>query len=179
LTSYASYWCKESKCGDLSLVNHWVAAWCSRQGRALERYASELKRIKTAAMSASCGPSMCTQAMKQGRAWRDALELEQPNLSRSCRRRLAGWGRETSHHRGYRGRRPRHGKPRIMLGMTLLVDRRVRWAPRWPSHDHRSHGLLCAWHRGQSPKHDVRVAMEASLDQPTPGHRRYVAPLGV
>ena len=51
---------------------------------------SELEWIKTAASTDSCSMSMCAQVTRPGKAWRDVLELEQPDPSRSHRRRLVG-----------------------------------------------------------------------------------------
>ena len=53
---------------------------------------SELEWIKTMASTDSCSMSTCTQVMRPGKAWRDALELERPDPSRAHRRRLAGQG---------------------------------------------------------------------------------------
>ena len=63
---------------------------CSRYGHVMERHMSELKWIKMATSTDSCSKNTCAQVTRPGRAWRNALELERPDLSRPHRRRLAG-----------------------------------------------------------------------------------------
>jgi hypothetical protein len=48
--------------------------------------------LRQVAPTDSCNTSTCAQVMRQGRAWRDALELEWPDPSRAHRCQLVGQG---------------------------------------------------------------------------------------